>query len=164
MYCDVLESISNGPSEASRGSKWFKPLDRKPPSLFRVCTMAAGFNLQTVSLSATLLTVITVCANVHHKNMLRVSLLSTSKSYDLDLGDYERVMDLAPAIFSRDNNNISFYSLVEHLRAELLKPNTVAIIASGEPVVDGVASLFASCLSVPLINVRNTTALPEVGL
>ena len=115
-------------------------------------------NFQTVTLTVVWLTCSTVCGNV------RVSYLTTSKTSALDLGDYERVMDIAPTVVSRDNNNVSFYGLMEHLRAELLKPNTVAIIGSGEPLVDGVASLFASCLGVPLINVRNTTALPEVGL
>ena len=126
--------------------------------------MTARLNFQRVTLTVVWLTAITVCANVHHKNFFRVSYLTTSKTSALDLGDYERVMDIAPTVVSRDNNNVSFYGLMEHLRAELLKPNTVAIIGSGEPLVDGVASLFASCLGVPLINVRNTRALPEVGL
>ena len=126
--------------------------------------MAPRFNLQTFPLTVAWFAAITVCANVHRKNFFRVNVLTTSEISGLDLEDYKGVMDLAPTVVSLDNHNISFYGLMEHLRAELLYPNTVAIIGSGEPVVDGVALLIASCLGVPLINVRNTTALPEVGL
>ena len=124
--------------------------------------MAPRFNLQTFPLTVAWFAAITVCANVHCKNFFRVNVLTTSETSGLDLEDYKGVMDLAPTVV--DNSNISFYGLMEDLRAELLYPNTVAIIGSGEPVVDGVALLFASCLGVPLINVRKTTALLEVGL
>ena len=109
------------------------------------------------------LTVFTVTVFVSSdKNSFHVSLLSMSEVSYLELDAYRRVVNVTPVVFHRDENNVSFYGLMEDLQAEFLNPQTVAIIGSGDPVVDGVASLFAACTGVPLINARNSPEMSRV--
>ena len=109
------------------------------------------------------LTVITATAfTSSDKISFHVGLLSTSEVSDLELDAYRRVVNVTPVVFPRHENNVSFYGLMEDLQEEFLNPQTVAIIGSGDPVVDGVASLFAACTGVPLINARNSPEMSRV--
>ena len=119
--------------------------------------------IRRVFLLMVILTVITVEVS-SDKNSFHVNLLLTNNTTDPELEAYHQMMEVVPTILSRHDNNVSFRGMVEDLRVKLLNPRNVAIIGSGDPVVDGVASLFAECTGVPLINARNSAASLEVCL